>query len=362
MKRTLCMALLMCLLLTACGGGASASLPGSEGGGVTAVAAQDPLLEGIELIEGFQADVYASGLRGPTAMAYGPDRRLYVTQLNGAENAGTGQVVAIAGPGGEPAVVLDKLAKPTGIAWRRNELWLVAHRDILQSSFDGGSVTPPTVVVDDLPFNGRSNGQITRLPDDRLIFETSGGSDPNSAALLALKPGESTPQIFAKGFKGAYDHASDINSGAIWVTEINDDPLAGKTPPEELNQIREGKDYGWPRCWADQQPAPERGGSKQVCEATEAPIALFEPNATPTGVEWGGNTGWPAPFNHWVYVALWNGSPPRIVLVQVGDTPSTKPTTFMSGLKRPMDLLAARDGGLLVMDHEAGVIYHVRKT
>ncbi len=316
---------------------------------------------GLQLPPGFSTTIYASGLHQPTAMAYGPDNKLYVTQLNGGEDDRKGQVVVLDGPNATPRVLLDGLDKLTGIAWRKDELWLVAKRNILETKGTSTALAPPTTVVKDLPFNGRSNGQIDLLPDDRLLFESSGNGSPDSAMLLTLKPGETTPRIYAKGFKGAYAHASDINSGAVWSTEINDDLLAGAVPPEELNQISEGKDYGWPHCFAAQQPAPEHGGSKASCKATELPIALFEPHATPTGLEWGGNTKWPAPYNHALFVALWNGQPPRLALVQLGDELSMKPTTFIGGMKRPMDVRAAREGGLLVMDQEVGVIYLVRK-
>lgn len=312
---------------------------------------------------GFSAERYTSGLRNPTAMAWGRDKKLYVTQLNGGEEDRTGQVVRFDGPATTPVVLLDKLYKPTGLTWRNDELWIVSGRDILQTKATDTGLAAPTTVIKDLPYNGRSNGQIDVLLDGRLIFETSGGSDPNSAALLALKPGETQPTVYAKGFKGAYAHAVDRNSGAVWATEINDDKLAGATPQEELNQIREGSDYGWPRCFADQKPAPERSGDKPSCKAdTEKPIALFEPGATPTGLEYGSNVNWPKPYAFGLFVALWNGQPPRIALAQLGDLLSNPPVTFVGGLKRPIDVLAWPDQGLLVLDWETGVIYLIRKV
>ena len=76
----------------------------------------------------FRAELYAQGLSSPTALAFGPDGKLYVTQLNGAEGAGMGQVLSIGGPGAPPDVVLNRLNKPTGLVWRERDLYLVAGR------------------------------------------------------------------------------------------------------------------------------------------------------------------------------------------------------------------------------------------
>ncbi len=356
MRRTGIVGLMAGLLLAACGGQA-APVPTPPPGVVAA--------NNLALLPDFVAEVYATGLRGPTALGYGPDHKLYVTQLNGpesSENSGAGQVVRLDGPGAAPVVVLDKLSKPTGLAWRGDELWLVTGRAIARALLQDGQITPPAVVVAALPSNGRSNGQITLLPDRSLLFESSGGSDPSSAALLVLKPNSTTPEVYATGFKGAYAQASDINSGAVWATEINDDPLGGAVPPEELNQVQPGKNYGWPQCFANQEPATERGATRKSCKATEPPLALFEPHATPTGLEWGGNTKWPAPFDHGLFVALWNGQPPRVALVQLGDTIDTPATTFVGGLERPIDVMAAREGGLFVLDFATGKLYLIRNV
>jgi len=52
--------------------------------------ATSPMLAdaGLSVPPGFRAELYAQGLSSPTALAFGPDGRLYVTQLNGAESAG----------------------------------------------------------------------------------------------------------------------------------------------------------------------------------------------------------------------------------------------------------------------------------
>ena len=82
-----------------------------------------PSAAALQLAAGYTATLYATDLNGPTALAWGPQpdplthgpRRLYVAVLNGEENAGTGQIIALDGPNTKPTVILNNLKKPTGL-------------------------------------------------------------------------------------------------------------------------------------------------------------------------------------------------------------------------------------------------------
>jgi glucose/arabinose dehydrogenase len=157
----------------------------------------------LQLPAGFTSSVFAFGLSGPTALAFGPDpdpmtkqgRRLYVTQLNGGENAGTGQVIAIDTAGAKPQVILENLMKPTGLAWFNDALYVVAHRDVLKFTVTNGELGAPQVLAKDVPSNGRSLGHIRVGPspdpltgesEPRLYFSSSGGSAGASGFIYAM--------------------------------------------------------------------------------------------------------------------------------------------------------------------------------
>jgi glucose/arabinose dehydrogenase len=340
------------LLLAAC---SESTTPAS-----TALPAPD-----LTLPDGLRAEVYATGLRRPTALAVGPDDALYLTQLAGDENAGAGEVVRIAQPGATPQTVLTGLSKPTGLTWRAETLWIVAGRDLLRTTMQpAGTLAPPTTVLRDLPFNGRSNGQVTLLPDGRLLFTASGSvRDPDSGTLLTLDPDtQRTPQVLATGLKNAYAHAVDPATGRIFTTEIGDDLMNGAPPPDELNQVQPGADYGWPQCFADQQPARDRGGTAADCATTQPPVVQFAPRSTPTGLVWYAGDAFPAAYRAGLYVALWHGDPPRVDFVQVeeqaGHLGGTA-TPFVGGLERPIAVLPDSRGGLLIVDEGAGSVYRV---
>lgn len=350
------LALLLAALLTACAGDRDAATrtPPSQ-------SAADG--SGLRLPAGFRVEVYARGLRSPTALAWGPDGRLYLTQLSGRENGGDGQIVALAGAGATPSVLLDGLFKPTGLAWRERDLFVTAGRDVLRTRLDDqGRLSPPETLVRDLPYNTRSEGQIALLPDSRLLFESSGElRDRESGRLLTLTPG-APPETLATGLKNAYASTIDPRSGRLFVTEIGDDPVNGAAPPDEINLIEPGADYGWPRCYGAQLAARNHSGDPEQCARTRPPIVELPPHSTPTGLVFYDGADFPPEYRNALYVALWNGAPPRVLRVTLTERDGQlvgQTAPFIDGLARPIALLPDPAGGLLVLDHEAGLIYRV---
>ncbi len=317
----------------------------------------------LRLPPGYGADVAVEGLQAPTQMTRGPQGRLWVAQMAGDENAGTGQVMVIDVESGERNVVVEGLLKPTGIALLDGDLWIATKRELLRASLElvdeegvAGSVE---AVLSDLPFDGRSNGTLTITPERMLVFETSGarfGGEPTagSATLWRLDPAKpEEPEALATGLKSAYGHAFDA-AGRLWVTEIGADLVNGVAPPDELNLAAAGADFGWPQCYAAQQPALNYGGTQVRCLGTRSPVALFAPHAAPTSVvasPWEPDT---------LLVALrGKGEIARVRAVYAGDNAQGEVETFVSGLIRPQHLLAWDEDSLLVSDQATGRVYRI---
>src|SRR4051812_42887698 len=66
---------------------------------------------------GYAIGVWARGLSHPTAMALGPDGRLYVSE-------DTGDVVSLRAGARVPRVALHGLATPLGLAWLGRRLYV----------------------------------------------------------------------------------------------------------------------------------------------------------------------------------------------------------------------------------------------
>ena len=316
---------------------------------------------GITLPAGFTLEVVVDGLRGPTQMISGPDGRLRVAQLNGPENAGTGQIVAVDMTDGAQEVLLTGLTKPTGMAVLGDDLWIAAGPDILRASLDERRRPgQPEAILIDLPTNGSSNGTLTVTPDGQLLYETSGrrqasGVVEGSGILWRLDPADpANPVPLATGLKGAYAHAYD-SAGRLWSTEISDDLVNGQAPPDEINLIVPGGDYGWPSCSGMGEPAIAYGGSAELCAMTMRPIALLPRHATPTSLI-------ESPWEPGVLlVALWvSGEVVRIDPAQAMETIAAPATVFIGGLNQPQHLLRTEAGDLLLSDHGTGTIYRLQ--
>ena len=307
-----------------------------------------------ELPDGYRAETLATGLKSPTQLTFGPDGRLWAAQLAGGENAGTGQIVAVDLGTQKQTVLLRKLFKPTGLAVTQTDLWVMAGNQLLRAPITKAGVGEPEVVLQNLPNNGRSLGTLTLTPDGGLLFETSGaltanGAQKDSGILWKLDLQNPTdPEPLATGFKGAYGHTFAPN-GALYTTEIGDDWMNGAPPPDELNAVKPGADYGWPKCYGRQLPAKNTGGTPEFCGTTQPPLALFAPGATPTSVA-------ASPFapGH-LFVALWTLSKVVQVDAQTGEV-----TPFMTNITLPQDLLSDGDA-LLVSSFATGTVYRVSK-
>ncbi len=293
--------------------------------------------------------VLVDGLNGPTQLAEGPDGRLLVAQLNGPEGQPTGQVLYVDTTSGERRVLLDGLDTPTGVLWLHDRLWVMERRSLISAYWDGrGQPSDRQVVLEDLPFNGRSEGTLTGLGDGRILYETSGAIRNGevveaSGALWLLDPETGTSQRFATGLKNAYAHAV-LADGSVLSTEIGDN--IADPPEDELQLFTDASggatpDGGWPGC-----PPP------QSCPGVTGPLATFPAGATPTGVAVLGDRAVVALFVEGSLVEVdFSGWMP-------GDDPR-RPTTLAEGLDGPHSVLSRNDGSLWVSEHGAGRVLAV---
>ncbi len=319
-----CVALSAALIVSACGGDA------------------DPSSTTVDT-----NDVVIDGLDHPTQFTDGPDGLLVIAELAGDEEAHTGRIVAVDLATDARRVIVSGLDKPTGVLWADGVLWVMQRRGLARAKWAHAEdeVGPLDDVLTDLPFNGRSEGTLTELPDGRILYETTGtliGDDPapGSGTLWALDPTDETSTPIATGLKNAYAHTV-LPDGRLVTTDIGDN--ISKAPVEEVNVIMPTgpTDLGWPRCPGD-----------QACAGVVGPLSLFPVSATPTGVTVIGANA---------YVTLFvTGQLMRVPIDDwaIGDAP-VEPVAIASGLHGPHTVQARADGTLWISEHEAGRIIAV---
>ena len=289
--------------------------------------------------------VVVDGLDHPTQIANGPGATLLVAQLAGGENDRSGEVVVVDVAAGTRRIVLRDLDKPTGVLWDRGVLWVMVRRGIVRADWPDAAADagPTAVVLQDLPYNGRSEGTLTLLDDGRILYETSGNIiggtvEEGSGRLWAFDPATNTSSVVATGIKNGYAHAV-LGDGRIVTTDIGDN--IANPPVEEVDVLpprASDVDLGWPRCPGDTD-----------CAGVVGPLAVFAPASTPTGVAVVGDD---------VYVVLFvTGQLMRVSIAgwSAGDT-RVAPVGIVNGLTGPHTILARPDGTLWISEHLAGRI------
>ncbi|MEM7339969.1 MAG: glucose sorbosone dehydrogenase [Actinomycetota bacterium] len=310
-------------------------------------------VDGLIVPEGFTVSEVVTGLDGPTQVTTVNDAWLVLAELNGGESDGTGRIVAIPDRDqpAETTVLFDDLLKPTGVAVVGDEVWVMEERTLSRGPIGGGDLAP---VLEDLPYNGRSETTLTVTERGTLLYGTTGRlidgvPQDGSGTLWELDPSTEISTALSRGFKNPYAHVAA--GDRPWVTEMSDGSFDGEPAPDELVRVSPGVDHGWPACIGDRVAVTEFGGTEVDCEGGPPSHALFDPGATPTSVAiapWDANV---------LLVALWREN--RVVSVPLAEAGAPHdPVTFMSGEFTPQHLLADGDR-LLVVDFDGGRILAV---
>ncbi len=245
------------------------------------------------------------------------------------------------------------------------------------------------VVLTKLPTGGRHTTRSVVLdPNGEGILVSIGSScdvcheqDSRRAAIYRYDFANKTFESYATGLRNSVFMARKDDTSEIWATEMGRDYLGDDIPPDEINIIKQGKNYGWPNCYGHnihdtqfdkntyiRNPCMEPVGppSHIDLQAHSAPLGLA---FVPTNPDW-----WPASYRGNLFVAYhgsWNRSVPtgykihRFELDSDGNV--LKDEDFLTGfitakgevLGRPADVEFGWDGALYISDDRTGVVYRI---
>ena len=142
---------------------------------------------------------------------------------------------------------------------------------------------------------------------------------------------------------------------------------------EEINILSDGGDYGWPYCYGDRVPNPEYHDAAR-CARTIPPALGMQAHSAPLGITFLDRaTAFPSDYRGDALVAFhgsWNRSVPtgaKVVRVRIRNDKPVSVEDFITGWQpasgsrwgRPVDVLVASDGSVLVSYDSGGAIYRV---
>lgn len=355
-----------------------------------AQAATDAVDMPLALPPGFSISVFAKGLGGPRVMALDPQGNLLVSIPS------QGSVVALPdrnrdGIADRVVTVTEGLKRPHGLAFRcapECRLYIAEEDRVNVYSYDQKDLKAAKInKIVDLPAGGN---HVTRtllfLPkphDDRLLISVGSScnvcteKDWRRAKVLAVPAEGGRPTTFASGLRNAVFMTLHPRTKKVWVTEMGRDWLGDDLPPDEIDIIEQGKNYGWPFCFgknvhdADFDPR-----ETQACKEPETTPSHIEipAHSAPLGLAFFPEEGWPEEFHNNLLVAYhgsWNRSVPtgyKIVRYRLDkegkylgkeDFITGWLTKDRASLGRPVDIMIRPHGTIFVSDDKAGVIYRI---
>jgi glucose/arabinose dehydrogenase len=304
---------------------------------------------GIEVPSGHRAELFATGLNRPTALAWGPDGLLYVTQERG-------EVVAVGRGSTKPRVVAGGFRVPLGIALTGNRVFVSAQGTLWRLRLAGKRLVGRTALASRLPFGRHQQDNVVVGRNGRLYFGSGSTCDVcrerdrRSAAVLSVRQDGGGLRVEARGLRNPYGLA--VGDDGIYVSVNGQDELGTWEPAEMVVKLRRGAHYGWPGCW----PSWRERRLKGSCRGVAKPVAYLEPHSAAGGMAfWRGA----------LYVAEWGqyfeeqfGRKVVRVDVRTGRT-----RTFADGFEHPLAVIMDTHGdALLVADHGRGTIYRIVRT
>jgi len=378
----------------------------------------------VEVPQGWTASVWARP-EGARMLAVTPEGNLLVSE------PGNGVVLELAG--GKVAesenIVLSGLESPQGLAFaERNGGWVLyvgESNQIDAYPWSAGKAGKQEVIAPDLPDKEPSGDDIHRQKDvvvaaDGTVYFDVGSSsnaspadrgyDPPRGVIDSVSPSGGEVKVVMQGVRNG-EGLAVAPDGSVWTAVNNRDEIeypfhqeaeghsdafgevvrsyVDNHPPDEVAQVKQGRDLGWPLCNPEQADSTPPGSFADVPLIADAennpdgkaldcaglpPIEVGLPaHSAPLGMSFLAGTKVPAPWSGGAVLAAhgsWDRQeprPPAVLWLRWDEKNHTllPAQTLVGGFQeadgerwgRPVDVVPGPAGELFVSDDTAGAIY-----
>jgi glucose/arabinose dehydrogenase len=367
---------------------------------LTARSGPPPLPQGeaapLVVPDGFSATIFARDIKGARVMTRDQRGVMLVSQTS------QGKVVALPDTNNdqqadEAVVVLQGLDRPHGLAVICDDaqictLYVAESGAVRAYAYDAQTyrANSPRMVAE-LPTEGGGHYTRTLLqhPDGKRLLVSVGSScnvcvesSPVRASVQAIDLSSGTMRTFASGLRNTVFMAIDPIDGSVWGTDNGRDLIGDDIPPDEINIIKEGGDYGWPICYGQNIHDTDFDKKQYIRDpcADKNPARIDLPaHSAALGLAFIPEEGWPDGWGNDLLVAFhgsWNRSQPtgykvvRLDFIEDRVMQDQFTTDFVTGfmpeggdeddvIGRPVGILAEPGGVAYISDDFAGAIYKI---
>lgn len=312
----------------------------------------------LKIPSGFTFSIFASGLNDPRGLALDPNGTLVVSLT------GAGKVVAIVG--GQAKEVIAGLDQPHGIVFHGKLLYIAETDKVSIFDYDPKNYKASGQrKIIDLPGGGEHFTRSLLINKDKLYVSIGSDcnacieSDTRRASIWQANLDGTDFRPYSTGLRNAVFMATNPQTNEIWATNMGRDFLGDNLPPDTVNIIKNGANYGWPYCYGNKVVDNEinPGGSKFDCTKMEPPQIEIPAHSAPLGLAFMGKALLIA------YHGSWNRTVPTGY--KIVEYVNGKLQDFITGwlkpngdvLGRPVDILVKTANEIYISDDKAGIIY-----
>lgn len=344
----------------------------------------------IELPPGFRIEVFAEGL-GDSLISYpgpapGPRMMLMKDGILMVSIPNKGLIAVLPDQNGDHkadsvGVFIDGLDRPHGLDYYDGWFYIAEEDRVIRvKDADNNFVAEKEtieVLLDNIPTGGHSTRTV-KVHNGSLYMSVGSScnvcyeTDARRAAITRCDLDGTDCKVFATGMRNAVGMAFHPLTGKLYVTENGRDWLGDDLPPDEINLVEEGKDYGWPVCYGKSIHDTDFDKNTYIrdpCEDSAPSLIDVQAHSAPLGLNFYYGGSFPEEYIGDLFVCLhgsWNRQEPtgyKIIRINMTDlTLHDFATGWLQDgnvLGRPVDVMVSEDGSLFVSDDNDGRIYRI---
>lgn len=358
---------------------------------------------------GFEVNLFASGLDGPRLLRVAPNGDLFVAE----SQAGRIRVLRASGnKAAPPTDFASGLMGPFGIAFYPpgpDPQWVyIGNTDsVVRYPYRNGDQTargPAQTIIPHLPVGGHKTRDIVFSPDGKTMFVSVGsgsnvaedldklnpdqlqqwkadhplgatwGKETDRADILALDPEGRNQRVYATGIRNCVTMAIQPDD-TLWCSTNERDGLGDNVPTDYVTRVRQGAFYGWPWYYIGDHADPRHKNERpDLKDQVTIPDVLIQAHSASLGMTFYNGTQFPSEYRGSIFAAehgSWNRAKRtgyKVIRILTEDgAPTGEYEDFATGFVisdsevwgRPVGVAVDKTGALLVSEDASGTIWRI---